>query len=67
MSEIGSSKRISESIKTPSSVSFVLHLIEEPTKLNSAGVFEHKRAAFFRVGFHLVVFEARKKHVRYGI
>ena len=48
MSEIGSSKRISESIKTPSSVSFVLHLIEEPTKLNSAGVFEHNKGSIFQ-------------------
>ena len=58
MIEIGSSKRISESIKTPSSVSFVLHLIEESTKLNSAGVFEHNKDS---------IFEAHKKHVRYGI
>ena len=48
MSEIGASKRISESIKTPSSVSFVLHLIEEPTKLNSAGVFEHNKGSIFQ-------------------
>ena len=65
MSEIGSSKRISESIKTPSSVSFVLHLIEQ--NLIQLVFSNITRAAFFRVGFHLVVFEARKKHVRYGI
>ena len=43
MSEIRSSKRISESSKTPSSVSFVLDLIEEPSKRNSAGVCEHNK------------------------
>ena len=43
MSEIYSSKRSSESIKTQSSVSFVLDLIEEPTKIDSVGVFELKK------------------------
>ena len=40
MSEICSSKRSSESIKTQSSASSVLHLIEEPPKSDSVGVFE---------------------------
>ena len=43
MSEIYSSKRSSESIKTQSSVSFVLDLIEEPAKIDSVGVFELKK------------------------
>ena len=52
MSEIYSSKRSSESIKTQSSVSFVLDLIEEPTKIDSVGVFElNKRWDFSGLAF----------------
>ena len=52
MNEIYSSKRSSESIKTQSSVSFVLDLIEEPTKIDSVGVFElNKRWDFSGLAF----------------
>ena len=47
MSEICSSKRSTESIKTPSSVSFVLYLKEEPPKGDSVGVFELKKRRHF--------------------
>ena len=43
ISEICSSKRNSESIKTPISVFFMLDLIKEPVKSDSVGVFEQSK------------------------
>ena len=61
------SKRSSESIKTPSSVSILVNLIEVFPKSDLVGFSNSTRDAIFRVGFYMVICQPSKKIIRCGL